>query len=526
MDVRNMQIFKQKPKKNIKKDTFENEILPNKEDETFTNFIRSVMRDENRPGREKGRITNKKLGDRLNLSEDMCTKVINMQKDNQSRDCIIAICIALDMTVAEANKALFLYHYTPRLDRENPRDNCLMNILENNEGAKKEEWIENANCILKRMRFEPLLIIKHRKSSQKRNARKKRTPSKKMRESLKVQSKHINSTINEDPYCSLSTAWDLWLFRVNVQMWVFDEEKDIKYLLSADGDGRLDMFEFHKDSIIKSSTFSSPDEADEFTEYFSYLLGDARNKTKQLRNHLDDTRNYYKRTGADVQDDSVCIFVERYNYSMSERHEFYLMERANGKHRLSVFHESAFMSRYLGEVEYQKQYEKKPPSPIMVFESIEDATENDEKCSFNSLRKKAFVSLASETDTCLERIRNGNLHIRNWENMFDDEPDAVCRFFGVEKEFRCRIIQLHPWLDEEPELNNPDSEKDGVPFLIAEANEADFTMKDGTVVTVTLDQLRRAFDLGCKDIEQICRIIAKTGTLDVKFPENGTNHIL
>lgn len=508
MNVRNIQVFKKEPQKADKKDSFEIEIAPIKEGDNFTKFIRHIMR------RLDERITNETLGKRLGLSTDMCTKVINRQKDGQSRDCIIAICIALEMTPSETGKALILYGYSPLFEKENTRDACVISILENNAGAKKGEWIKEANRVLISMEFDPLDIIKHRASPKKRKSEKMEIVSEKPRPTLKILKKYFRPTVYQDPYCTLGTAWDLWLFQVNGQMRIFDEEKNSEYLLTAESNGRLSMQKYGKDLIDGFRSFDSPDDAGEFRDFFNYLLGTARNARKRLLNHVDDTRNYYKRIGAGIQGEHICVFIERYNYAMSERYEFYLMERIGGKHRLSVFHESAFMSRYLGEEEYRKQYGKEPPVPIMVFESVEEAEEADKRTSYYSSRKAAFLALMSETDDCFDRIKSGKTHIRDWELVFDVISDDICRYFGVEKEFRCSVKELHPQFCEEPEPGTPEAEEKGVPFLIADADKADFTLENGTVVTVTLDQLRRAFDLGFDDIGQICRVIAKTGTIE------------
>lgn len=507
MNVRNMQVFKTESQKAEKKDSFEIEIAPIYKGETFTKYIRSMMRNR------KERITNEMLGKRLGLSTDMCTKVINKQKGGQSRDCILAICIALEMTPAQTSKALILYDCLSRLDRKNRRDDCIINILENNAGATRGKWIEEANRVLISMEFEPLDVIKHRTSPKKGKTEKTEVPVSKPRPTLKILSKHIGPTVYEDPYCTLGTAWDLWLFRVNAQMRIFDEEKNATYHLTAEPDGKLSMTESAEGSSDIFHNFDSPDDAGEFRDFFNYLLGAARNGRKRLLNHVDDTRNYYKRVGAGIQGEHVCVFIEKYNYAMSERHEFYLMERVGGKHRLFIFHESAFMSRYLGEDEYREQYGKEPPVPIRILESVEEAEEADKKDPYYSSRKAAFSSLASEADGCFDRIKNGTLHIRDWISIFETSGE-VCRFLGVEEAFKCKTVQLHPWYEKEPEPRTPEAEEEGCPFLIAGADEADFTLEDGTVVTVTLDQLLKAFDFGCDDISQICRIVAKTGSID------------
>ena len=62
-----------------------------------------------------------------------------------------------------------------------------------------------------------------------------------------------------------------------------------------------------------------------------------------------------------------------------------------------------------------------------------------------------------------------------------------------------------------------DPEGPGYPgeiLIVADAEQSDFTMEDGTTVTITLDDLKRAFELGCDDIGQICRIKKNKGSIE------------
>ena len=58
----------------------------------------------------------------LGISYEMFRKILNQQKPTKKRDCIIAICAALNLAPDEVDLALNLYNYMPSLDPYSDRD--------------------------------------------------------------------------------------------------------------------------------------------------------------------------------------------------------------------------------------------------------------------------------------------------------------------------------------------------------------------------------------------------------------------
>ena len=83
-----------------------------------------------------------------------------MNKPTKKRDCIIAICAALRLNSEETDEALILYQYMPVLDPNNPRDDLLIEILE--EQFSNPLTISAINQRLVRNGYPELDIIDHR----------------------------------------------------------------------------------------------------------------------------------------------------------------------------------------------------------------------------------------------------------------------------------------------------------------------------------------------------------------------------
>ncbi len=80
-----------------------------------------------------GEVTTRELAELVGLEYELFRKIINMQKETKKRDCIIAIGAVLYLNSNEANEMLVKYNYMPTLDPNNPRDDLIIDILENQE---------------------------------------------------------------------------------------------------------------------------------------------------------------------------------------------------------------------------------------------------------------------------------------------------------------------------------------------------------------------------------------------------------
>ena len=96
----------------------------------FAKFIKEIREDNNEKyGQE---MSTRDLGEIIGIDYEMFRKILNQQKPTKKRDCIIAICVALNMYSGDIDYALGLYQYMPALDEENPRDRFIRSQIDYN----------------------------------------------------------------------------------------------------------------------------------------------------------------------------------------------------------------------------------------------------------------------------------------------------------------------------------------------------------------------------------------------------------
>ena len=100
-----------------------------------------------------------------------------------------------------------------------------------------------------------------------------------------------------------------------------------------------------------------------------------------------------------------------------------------------------------------------------------------------------------QANSLIADIKAKKRFIRHLDYIYDDR-DRVCQFFGVEEEFQCTLG------DEEGYM------------MSAGIDATDFHFKDCGTVHITLDDLYKAFELGFTNINQICRVKQKLGSIE------------
>ena len=128
---------------------------------SFSNYIKEKRKLETSPSGKKN-LSTRELAERLDIDYEQFRKILNMNKPTKKRDCIIAICAALRLNSEETDEALILYQYMPVLDPNNPRDDLLIEILE--EQFSNPLTISAINQRLVRNGYPELDIIDHRPS--------------------------------------------------------------------------------------------------------------------------------------------------------------------------------------------------------------------------------------------------------------------------------------------------------------------------------------------------------------------------
>lgn len=447
----------------------------------------------------------------LGIGKDVFRGKCNGQRP-ATRDFVIGVCAVLRMCSYDVSEALRNHKVKfPGLDESNDRDDCISKLL-NEELPQKysrptNEIIQEINNTLRQRGYRELDIIDHRNNPQ--PAQKKEAPQLHFKiTGQKVQMLTADTALYGDQYDSLETEYSICRCRCLGKMWIEDPKTHKVFLFQCTDDG--DLFSYEDASILKVKRFSSIAETGSFIVFFSKLKAITDDYHNALLKRLDDTRNFGERVSANLRAGNIHIYAEKYNYDYPEANEYYVMEYENGRYTLSVYHQSAFMSLHLGEIDYREQFHSKPAIPMYQFRSLEemDAFAKDESKPYWQrqlipLRKKAFRSLLPIVNDLLSKLKDRKVYIRNPEIIRDNvgEPAWICRFFGVEKEYEC-----HTGID--------DIAGD---LLFYGKEEAYFPQQDGSVLTVSIDELKKAFELGFHNIDEICQVKHERGAVIANF---------
>ncbi|MBQ3601110.1 MAG: hypothetical protein II992_07935 [Lachnospiraceae bacterium] len=477
----------------LSKDFFESEITEiDKSD--FKKFIDKQR--EKRRG-EVGYNYNRRkyypldlIAKNLGITKEMLQKRINKQKPTNKRDFVIALCAVLGCDSDETNTAMRLYNYMPAFDVDNARDDCIIEFLE--EHAEQISSIEDINSFLVNRNYPELNIIDHRS---KRNSVK----NPEVYRPYKVVKKAMRIYYDEgDQYDSLETAYD---FRNKcATVFLIEKNNGTNILLEAWSDGEL-LIDSHTDCNLPK-IFYNPDDTEEYRDYFIEMYQLAVQEQQKIDAYLNDTRNYPFRLGAELENDTIRVFYEQYNYAFPERNEYYLMEYIDKQFILSVSTQSMFMREYLSEDEYGKHFRTNSNIKRITYNSIfeiENQLENSRLQSYDirilKSRLAIFKCLQRKVTEALEQIRDRKIFIRNLGEIWSSKSDEVCRYFHVEKEYECIYDE-------------------GSDEIFAGKSNAELTDGKGNMVIVSLEELKRAFELGFKDVSQICRVKLNSGSIE------------
>lgn len=465
------------------------------EKNAFAEFIREKRKEYNDDNGEE--LSTSDLGMIIGIKYEMFRKILNQEKPTKKRDCIIAICVALQLLPGEIDEALGLYQYMPALDQYNPRDGFITAQITGSPGITVEEL--NRRLI---QRGFPGLDIQD-----KRDGKKKNTPDVVVDLPNKVLELKVRTPIDSDyyygdPYNSLCTKYDPFNCRCTGDMILGDpKRKEIIHLI-ADTDGYLSSQIYKVDDFPKQ--YETLDDTGDYNNYFIELINAVNVEKRRLLSILDDTRNYQSRTSARLIGDHITIFTEEFNYSIPEMNEYYVLIRAKGEYRLEVFDRSAFMHFYLFPEDLNKYYgndELKPKEVYTSLEQIEELISQGENSSGDlaryRMRKRAFNRLQPKVDELYMDLKEGKAFIQNLDFIYDN-CDETLSYYKIEKDFEC---------DYDEEYGE----------IYASLKEKSYTLPSGVEVTITLDDIYSAFKYGYPSIEEICRIKATYGSVHAVF---------
>ena len=429
-----------------------------------------------------------KIAEGLNISKEMLQHKLYKKKP-LTRDWLIAICAAYGLNDKETDDALIICQM-PRLDALIAREDFLIDYLRDINGYPKS--IKEVNCALRDHGYSELDTNRHKEKNKANDS----LPQKKGL-SYTVARKVVRTYLDEgDQYNSLETAFD---FRYRCVAAAFlEKDGNIKYILEAFSDGHLSVTD--KD-LPFPQFFKTVNETGEFRDYFSKLVDLVKQEQHKIEAQLNDSKNYQGRLSANLKNDAIHVFYEEFNYALPERNEYYLMEYIDGQLKLSVSKQSMFMNEYLSVDEYKKYYGTQFPnisekyrSHEEIIEKINDTSPSSYHREILSKRRSAFVKLSKIVYDALDKIRNRTLFIRNFEMIWEN-PGDVCKFYGLEKEFDC----------------THDGEYGEI---VLGKEEAKLTEENGHSIIISFQELKRAFELGFLNSEQICRVKMLKGSIE------------
>ena len=475
----------------------EKQYIAGYDKEAFSRFVRSKRKEIISKDGKDG-ISTRELAEMINIDYEQFRKIVNQNKPTKKRDCIIMICILLRLDPDETNEALRLYQYMPMLDAENDRDDALIDIIFDN--TIHPLSLEEINERLERNHLPKMDIIDHRPPQ--KNVQKKKS-------SKYTVLKKVVRTFSEDlffgdQYDSLSTEYADFRYRCVTDMWLGDEKNRLVYHLYAGSDDGSCHMDIHGKDYFDIKSFKSIDDTGEFRDYFLEARAMAKHELKRMLTVLDDTKNYQKRVSADVYKEHFHIYAETYNYTVPELGEYYLFEYVEGHQRLSVYRTSEFMHKYYAHDTYERIFGKKKSEPIEVYNSIEELETQVGRGDYHiSSRLRHFKKLKEDADNLLIAIREKKRYVSRLEYIYED-IDRVCKVYEVTEEYGCKFV---------------DEYED---FMCASKKSAFFKV-DNEEIEITLDDLYRAYELGFKDIKEICRVKHRLGSIENILYEEGLN---
>lgn len=456
-------------------------------------------------------LTKRDIGLKLGIGDEMFRKIINKNKPDQDRDCIIAIAAVLQLNSEETNEAISLYDANlQQLKAADTniatRDELLIDILENQ--IIEQLSIQEIDNVLSSSGFPILHIIDHRNKS----------PEEADTALVCVDNNNgdyylyynLEDYVYGDIYQSLETEY---VYKTNIfstKMKVACKSDNSKYRLSCVYEIRYDKdsgktkceysYTYVKDNepLVQVANISTVPHLKPFFMQMKYRI---KFEKCRILNILNDTRNYHDRISAKVIGHEIHVFYETYNYSVPELGEYYLMDYVNGEYTLTVSHESRFMKLYLTEQEYYDLFGKTTASYDEKYSSIEEI-ENSVKAykldreGIIKLRLRAFRKAQDRINSLINDLRSEKVFIRNLETIYDN-PYDVLSYYRVTDIYQCSYDTDY-------------GEIDGVGI-----DKATFILSSGRQIELSVADLLAGFKLGLSSIENIGVFLIKHGTLEI-----------
>ena len=464
---------------------YRNEIYSSTEAVSFSEFISEKMK-KKKMTRESLAIALGYEGREAKKKADILKHTIGREGYTTNRDRIIAICIALDMSHPDTSKALLLYGMLP-LNEYDLRDKLLIQALTDHLGFYE------TNQILRDAKWNPLEIEKT-----------KQQPGPRIMREPKEDFKHISGpTYSYGDFvgdCSLSGLHRPDSYAFDGEMTLQDDH-GILYTIGTSDAGIYTVQREEADgTLIDIASYKSISECmgGKFGKYFLELEDGIRRKVRCVLSILDDTKNYIMRFHAEVKTSKLYLFVEAFNYDCPEYSEYYQMERVDGKYRMTVTHESIFLRRHLGKKYVYRPYKTDILAEYTSVEDIQNSRETDPSGGYwKEERVKYFIKLQDALTKLLSDLKNKQILINDPSYCLDDIYYDLAEFYKSQ--------DLFTWTQ---------SEENEFFITLPDKYICNATISDGTTVSITFDEMKRAFELGISDIDELASIKNQYGDIE------------
>lgn len=427
-----------------------------------------------------------------NVSCEIVRKVVSQTKRTRKRDLIIAICICLEMSREEMDKALLLYELVP-LREFDRRDKVFINA------ATDQKDLVGVNSELLQRHLPKLDLCDQ--NSGKKFVMEKMIDEKKytvyemeVRPFLMYYGDELSLKERYSPdnfYCAAhlklmenATGKKILLEWGTVSDTVYDLKDDGRYV-ARDYD-----FVWSKEYKYEFSTY---------TDDLKYLVD---RKMRVCIDQLNDTKNYGIRISAVFVEADLVVYGETFNYENPEYSEYYQIEIRPNQKIFAVSNQSIFMQRYLKKEKYEKLYGKIESVKRTIYHSDEEVLSDRANCikedglqplprASEEQRLAHFQKLEAAVEDIRIKLANRELFVFNAREFIGIEE--LVKLFNVKEELDCRWDEKFP-------------EHEFVP------HKDSFIAPDG--VETTWKDLYRALELGMGSVSDICNVRAKYGSIE------------
>ena len=520
--------------------TAESSVKTNRSD--FYLYLQKLMRKQEEERRlHENSLSHQKLAKDLNINYDVFKKIVNKQRPTKSRDFILAIAIVLKLTEEDTDNILLEYDGFPGLDARSGRDEVVVNAINDYHcGEPIDLSIDYVNRNLVDLGYKPLDIIHPRGKN--RNVKTNVYDGNYRIIDPDIVNVNVSDLYYGRERMGYSVTYHPSWYRCYGNLYIEHKESKNKYLLTLDLSGKCCVLPMgNKGDFLLCEKISK---TGELQSYFAKLRGDLRKESNRIKNQLNDTKNYYERIGVNVEENSIHVFIETYNYNYPEMNEYYLFEILEGKFRLSVFHKSVFMKLYLRDEfsNYYSDYEiinahdyynrianndintEKEYALYELFECVEEfdriinnPRESIERQVKAKLRKTVFLSMKKKVEDIVNELRERKSFARNLDEIYSpEESDRVCDYYSVNEQFECKeVVEYREFIKCDDDVESKEVEE--FSKYLANKTNAIFSFEDIGEVEISVDELKLAFELGYSDIKQICSVKSIKGSIDNIF---------